>query len=1068
MRKIIICAGLLLANTTFAQVTTPPNEVGKNVPAIFPPTPESFKFGTFGNIPTGLFTGSTNIDVPLTSLSSGSNTLPVSLNYSSNGIKVDDTNGSVGLGWRFISAGVITRVIRDLPDELNTQGNIETPNIDALGLNDPAVVNYLTLCKNDDFDSEPDLYMANFSGKNLKFIIKKNGEIVQLEKSGCKIDRANGGFVIKTEDGTEYTFNSIEKVRNFMTDTGEHPGGALTNVSSWYLSKVKSIENREINIDYYDVNFTAVTGKSQSMIFTKGNGSSKYGSPTTNPNQVSCPVFCNEVLYSLPPSMGLVSESNQSVWGKQIKKIYDQDGNYIFFEYQQRNEDYYLLKTIKKYASLQLIESFDLNYDITANDRVFLKSVNEIKSGRKYSFEYNNSNSFPDKLNFGRDMWGYYNGTMNTSLIPQIYKDNDPFKVNYSGADQRVNASLGQLGLLKKIIYPTGGSTNITYENHKMRELVTIPAQQGSTGTETFNDRNTYSSSSQITITPAVDGVIQISGGNALYGEGNCFNSPILTSQKQAADITVYDSNGIVLRTESYSTDSGGVFTIDGQKNKPITLKATARFACSFASVHATYYISEPTQGYQDQLLGGYRVASTTDESEGSTPVTKTYDYVNADGSYSTIQAYQPYFLEDRSSISVCTGSNCLPPLSYSYSILTSTNVNQYNSFNPNIFYSRVVESLGARGKIVHEFDTGIDEYGSIGGDVISGTAHSNTAWKSGKELSLTYLDGNGNLIKKVENKYAEDNTGINTTFSLATRKKFELIGGGSGGIGEFDNLDFVLYKNISRFSYLQNQKTTDYLNGNAMKTEVNYFYNNPNHYQLTSSKTEHPDHSISETTYSYAHEKNNQLMIDKNMVGIPLETKAQQTANNITKVTSREETIYPTVLPHAVTGNLVLPLSEYSYDSLNPAVSSKEVTYEKYDEKGNILQYREKDGTPVSIVWGYNKTKPIAKVVGALYSQIEGQIGTIVTKSNEDAADPTKEAELLLALDAFQPAGMVTKYTYDPLVGVTTITPPSGVRELYVYDTANRLKQVQVRERDNTGTYSYKVVKEFKYNYKP
>ncbi len=283
----------------------------------------------------------------------------------------------------------------------------------------------------------------------------------------------------------------------------------------------------------------------------------------------------------------------------------------------------------------------------------------------------------------------------------------------------------------------------------------------------------------------------------------------------------------------------------------------------------------------------------------------------------------------------------------------------------------------------------------------------------------------------------------------------------------QLDNLDVVQYKNISYFQYLKSRKITDYLSGNAIKTETQYFYNNPNHRQLTDEKTIFQDMSSTEKTYQYAHEKANQLMIDKNMVNIPLETKTQQTIDNITKVTSREETIYPTSLPHAITGNLVLPLSEYSYDTLNPSVSSKEVSYEKYDDKGNILQYREKDGTPVSIVWGYNKTKPIAKVVGSTYSQIEGMIGTIIAKSNEDAADPTKEADLLLALDAFQPVGMVTKYTYDPLVGVTTITPPSGVRELYVYDSANRLKQVQIRERDNAGTYSYKVVKEFKYNYK-
>jgi hypothetical protein len=54
-----------------------------------------------------------------------------------------------------------------------------------------------------------------------------------------------------------------------------------------------------------------------------------------------------------------------------------------------------------------------------------------------------------------------------------------------------------------------------------------------------------------------------------------------------------------------------------------------------------------------------------------------------------------------------------------------------------------------------------------------------------------------------------------------------------------------------------------------------------------------------------------------------------------------------------------------------------------------------------------------------------------------------------------------VTTYTYDPLIGVRSITPPSGIREVYIYDTANRLKEI--RENDATG----KLLKEFKYNYK-
>lgn len=53
-----------------------------------------------------------------------------------------------------------------------------------------------------------------------------------------------------------------------------------------------------------------------------------------------------------------------------------------------------------------------------------------------------------------------------------------------------------------------------------------------------------------------------------------------------------------------------------------------------------------------------------------------------------------------------------------------------------------------------------------------------------------------------------------------------------------------------------------------------------------------------------------------------------------------------------------------------------------------------------------------------------------------------------------------ITTYTYDPVVGVKSITPPSGIRENYFYDTAHRLNKVV----DNNG----KILKEYTYNYKP
>ncbi|REC69944.1 hypothetical protein DRF60_20945, partial [Chryseobacterium elymi] len=73
-------------------------------------------------------------------------------------------------------------------------------------------------------------------------------------------------------------------------------------------------------------------------------------------------------------------------------------------------------------------------------------------------------------------------------------------------------------------------------------------------------------------------------------------------------------------------------------------------------------------------------------------------------------------------------------------------------------------------------------------------------------------------------------------------------------------------------------------------------------------------------------------------------------------------------------------------------------------------------------------------------------------------------EQSLISALDLFRNNSalstyQITTYTYDPLIGVRSITPPSGIRELYKYDTANRLEKVI----DING----KVLKEYKYNYK-
>jgi archaellum component FlaC len=285
-------------------------------------------------------------------------------------------------------------------------------------------------------------------------------------------------------------------------------------------------------------------------------------------------------------------------------------------------------------------------------------------------------------------------------------------------------------------------------------------------------------------------------------------------------------------------------------------------------------------------------------------------------------------------------------------------------------------------------------------------------------------------------------------------------------------------FKNIEKFGLTlptqKIEKSYFHKNGiqNILSTTTDYLYNGDDY--LSSVSQNYAEGSVDTSSYKYAKEKNNQLMIAKNMIGIPLETTTTQTKDGVTKTLGRSETIYPTSLPTAQAGNLILPLSSVSYDVLNNSPST-EVSYDKYDDKGNLLQYTGKDGIPVAIIWGYNKTQPIAKVEGMAYDQLMSAVSVsgIVTASDNDAADPSKEGLLLDALNSFRKeqalsGKLISTYTYDPLIGVTTITPPSGVRQIYTYDSANRLKEGKVRGKNSSGNYTDKKVSENNYNYKP
>lgn len=225
--------------------------------------------------------------------------------------------------------------------------------------------------------------------------------------------------------------------------------------------------------------------------------------------------------------------------------------------------------------------------------------------------------------------------------------------------------------------------------------------------------------------------------------------------------------------------------------------------------------------------------------------------------------------------------------------------------------------------------------------------------------------------------------------------------------------------------------------------------------------------------TYNYVNQ-----MITKGVTAFPITTtyfkngnfiKLEQTVygidNNYSMVNPTEQLTY---FEEKYINNLPKNLPEISQ-------GFKEIIYDKYDSKSNLLQFTDKTGLQRTIIYGYNQTQPIAKIEGATYAQImqafslstteaSSYLGLDIVKKSDLDIDDTSEQDLLSALDTFRNNTAfkdfkITTYTYDPLIGVTSVTSPNGMKEFYKYNAQNKLEKVL----DADGN----ILKEYKYQYK-
>ena len=204
---------------------------------------------------------------------------------------------------------------------------------------------------------------------------------------------------------------------------------------------------------------------------------------------------------------------------------------------------------------------------------------------------------------------------------------------------------------------------------------------------------------------------------------------------------------------------------------------------------------------------------------------------------------------------------------------------------------------------------------------------------------------------------------------------------------------------------------------------------------------------------------------------------------DNLGKVTKSEfdyqtinNTIVNTQSRNYVNGNLkeqILNTYGSQGDLIKTEFKTPEMsTYEQtgminpWYQSGLLRGYTQLDGTQITLVYGYNNTQLVAKMVNVdalIYYNNSSYLGlrsNISSHSNQISLT-YGEANLKTALNGLRttfPNAFITTYTYKPMVGISSITDENGKTATFEYDTFNRLAVV----KDHIGN----ILNEYQYNF--
>lgn len=1030
-------------------------------------TPKPSTFPEYSFFGENLSRGHLDISIPLYEISSGNIKLPITLTYNSGGIKIDQVASNVGLGWNLIAGGVVQRKIQDIEDHellrLYSNGDILLKTIgyhmeaeDILQPNSTTPV-YTDVAK---IDGAPDLFSAMAPGISSKFYLESldrgsnpndfQNNVSTYTTKFLNGDAKKGGIVTRKRlTGLLSNGFNVNEIQGFPYSTHGVSGQFLYGHTPMDYEEFVLTNSQGLIYTFDKPGFTeSISSFSSVAQFTAE--SDVWGNlASISSNSTLLSAFAAG-LYRLRANSWNLTNINDPTTSNSVSFSYESYNKSDIIEFSTNIDN-------KKYASgnnpdfgcsMEYIPSYSFNYSLNSTDFRHCPNCELLVKTPKYYLKSPQVNRI-DEINWNQGVVKFYyelerldelneHALTKVEVLDTKGKKIKTYFFNYSYFISKENCNDWKCKRLRLDgIDILEGNERKEYYSLDYYDDIPLPkvnslekdflGYYNNNGAEIGNSLSTLKTPTLYYV-PGLgkNSVLPFPRNSSLEIDGDYSllpNEYSLTGLLKEFINPLGGSNQFEYENHKFNMYGenmyGPVFTAGGARIKTQILNDGNNERIINYEYESGRLINVPVYGYSH----AFKEFSATD-SERSAFISYTSKQNGGDSwvEYGRVikkeigVGYTQYLFSNEPNIEVIPQNteNCFSHF-YDNSAFGKTSYFEDNT----IFRSKITKE-----KV---FDNN---------------------HKILKQTSYFYTDEElENLPLSFQNSHT--NSSCCTTDDHTST---------STAVHDYATLSYTSNLKIQR-NLLTQKSIIEYLEGGLKVTQENFTYDNQ--YPLIKEHRVFDNVTELETNYYYP--------FDSEVSTIPyMSTLVNQ--NRISEP----------VIQVSKKDDIQTSKSQLNYDNFNGKVLLKSNSIAKgfnileeesiidiRDDKGNILQYHNRDGVNTAILYGYNRGLPIAKIVNAAYDQVSSYVSVIQNISDNDNSNclqtsSCNETDMRSEFNTMRtnlPNAQITSYTYDPLIGVTSITDPRGNTVYYQYDGFNRLKSIK--------NVQGKLIKDYKYQLK-